>query len=92
MSRSYRHIQECNKEIIELKHNGCPVRQICEKYRFSKNTTLYYFECSEFILKYIRALKETGVDGIIMAEPAAGLLSNDDATISIITYIGNNTG
>jgi len=37
---------ECNKEIIELKHNGCPVRQICEKYRFSKNTTLYYFECS----------------------------------------------
>lgn len=46
MSRSYRHIQECNKEIIELKHNGCPVRQICEKYRFSKNTTLYYFECS----------------------------------------------
>ena len=36
MSRSYRHIQECNKEIIELKHNGCPVRQICEKYRFSK--------------------------------------------------------
>lgn len=39
MSRSYRHIQKCNKEIIELKHNGCPVRQICEKYRFSKNTT-----------------------------------------------------
>ena len=46
MSRSYRHIQECNKEIIELKHNGCPVRQICEKYKFSKNTTLYYSECS----------------------------------------------
>lgn len=46
MSRSYRHIQECNKEIIELKHNGCPVRQICEQFGFSKNTTLYYFECS----------------------------------------------
>ena len=46
MSRSYRHIQECNKEIIELKHNGYPVRQICEKFRFSKNTTLYYSECS----------------------------------------------
>ena len=37
MSRSYRHIQECNKEIIELKHNGCPVRQICEKYKFNKD-------------------------------------------------------
>ena len=36
MSRSYRHIQECNKEIIELKHNGCPVRQICEKYKLAK--------------------------------------------------------
>ena len=47
MSRSYRHIQECNKEIIELKHNGCPVRKICEQFGFSKNnTTLYYFECS----------------------------------------------
>ena len=46
MSRSYRHIQECNKEIIELKHNGCPIRQICEQFGFSKNTTLYYFECS----------------------------------------------
>ena len=33
MSRSYRHIQECNKEIIELNHNGCPVRQIGEKYK-----------------------------------------------------------
>lgn len=42
MSRSYRHIQECNKEIIELKHNSCPVRQICEQFGFSKNTTLYY--------------------------------------------------
>ena len=44
-------------------------------------------KCSEFILKYIRALKETGVDGIIMAEPAAGLLSNDDATIFSTNYI-----
>ena len=47
MSRSYRHIQECNKEINwKLKHNAVRVRQIGEKYRFSKNTTLYYFECS----------------------------------------------
>ena len=44
-------------------------------------------KCSEFILKYIRALKETGVDCIIMAEPAAGLLSNDDATIFSTNYI-----
>lgn len=44
-------------------------------------------KCSEFILKYIKALKETGVDGIIMAEPAAGLLSNEDATTFSTNYI-----
>ena len=34
-------------------------------------------KCTEFIIKYIRAFKETGVSGIIIAEPAAGLLSED---------------
>lgn len=29
----------------------------------------------EFIIKYIKAFKEVGADGVIMAEPAAGLLS-----------------
>lgn len=37
-------------------------------------------KCSDFILKYLRAIKETGVSGVVIAEPAAGLLSNDDAT------------
>ena len=44
-------------------------------------------KCSEFIEKYILAIKETGVNGIIMAEPAAGLLSNDDATAYSSVYI-----
>lgn len=35
-------------------------------------------KCTEFILKYCRALKETGVNGVVMAEPAAGLMSDDD--------------
>ena len=34
-------------------------------------------KCTEFIIKYIRAFKDTGVKGIIIAEPAAGLLSED---------------
>jgi uroporphyrinogen decarboxylase len=34
-------------------------------------------KCTEFIIKYIRAFKDTGVSGIIIAEPAAGLLSED---------------
>ena len=34
-------------------------------------------KCTEFIIRYIRAFKQTGVNGIIIAEPAAGLLSED---------------
>ncbi len=30
---------------------------------------------TEFIIKYIKAFKEAGADGVVMAEPAAGLLS-----------------
>lgn len=31
--------------------------------------------CSQFIINYIKRLKEAGADGVVMAEPAAGLLS-----------------
>jgi uroporphyrinogen decarboxylase len=34
-------------------------------------------KCNEFLLEYIQAYKKIGVNGIIMAEPAAGLLSAD---------------
>ena len=33
---------------------------------------------SEFITNYCLALKEAGANGVVMAEPAAGLLSNED--------------
>lgn len=35
-------------------------------------------KCTEFILRYCLAIKETGANGVMMAEPAAGLMSNDD--------------
>lgn len=35
-------------------------------------------KCTDFILAYGKALKETGVNGIVIAEPAAGLLPNED--------------
>ena len=34
-------------------------------------------KCSDFILRYCMALKATGVNGVVMAEPAAGLLSDE---------------
>ncbi len=44
-------------------------------------------KCTEFISEYIRAIKATGVNGIIMAEPAAGLVSNEDCSLYSSTYI-----
>ena len=35
-------------------------------------------KCTDFIMKYCIALKEAGANGVVMAEPAAGLLSDDD--------------
>ena len=35
-------------------------------------------QCTDFILKYCVALKETGANGVVMAEPAAGLMSDED--------------
>ena len=32
-------------------------------------------KCTEFIISYVKAFKEAGADGVVMAEPAAGLLS-----------------
>lgn len=34
-------------------------------------------KCTQFITKYIQAIKANGAQGVIMAEPAAGLLSYD---------------
>lgn len=44
-------------------------------------------KCTELILNYCRELKKIGVTGIIMAEPAAGLLSNDDCMAYSTTYV-----
>ena len=49
-------------------------------------------KCTEFILKYCLALKETGANGVLMAEPAAGLLSNEqciDFSSLYVKYIVN---
>jgi uroporphyrinogen decarboxylase len=35
-------------------------------------------KCTEFLINYCKALKATGTQGVIVAEPAAGLLSGDD--------------
>lgn len=44
-------------------------------------------KCTELITKYILAMKETGVNGVIMAEPAAGLVSNEDCMAFSTKYV-----
>ena len=44
-------------------------------------------KCSEFIKRYCLALKESGANGVLMAEPAAGLLSNEACYEFSSTYI-----
>ena len=42
-----------------------------------ESVKLLISKCTEFIRKYCLALKQAGANGVVIAEPAAGLLSND---------------
>lgn len=44
-------------------------------------------KCTEFMMEYCRAIKETGVNGVIMADPVAGLISNEDCDTYSSPYI-----
>lgn len=49
-------------------------------------------KCTQFIEKYCQALKQTGANGVVLAEPAAGLMSNDDCqnfSSAYVRYIVN---
>ena len=48
MPRSYRHMQDYEKEIMELREQGLTGRQIQEKFGFSKK------QCKNFITRYNR--------------------------------------
>ena len=44
-------------------------------------------KCTEFLINYCKALKETGTAGIVIAEPAAGLLSDEDCMEYSTKYV-----
>lgn len=44
-------------------------------------------KCADFIKAYVAAMKAAGIHGVIMAEPAAGLISNDDCQTFSTDYI-----
>jgi len=49
--------------------------------------TLLLDKCTAFLSEYVKAIKSTGVDGVIIAEPAAGLISNEDCCEFSSKYI-----
>lgn len=44
-------------------------------------------KCTSFLIDYCKALKATGVAGVVMAEPAAGLLSDEDHMMYATPYV-----
>lgn len=56
-------------------------------YMEPETMTLLLEKCTTFLTAYCRAIKETGVNGVIMAEPAAGLVSNDDCNKFSTDYV-----
>ena len=44
-------------------------------------------KCTAFIMAYVKAMKEVGASGVVMAEPAAGLLSDDDCMTFSSAYV-----
>ena len=56
-------------------------------YMEPETATLLLDKCTEFILKYVTAMKAAGINGVIMAEPAAGLVSNDDCYAYSSVYV-----
>ena len=56
-------------------------------YTEPETITLLLEKCTEFIANYCLAMKKTGVNGVILAEPAAGLLSNEDCSLYSSKYV-----
>ena len=52
-----------------------------------ETVTMLLDKCTAFITEYVKAMKETGINGVILAEPAAGLVSNDDCFQYSSTYV-----
>lgn len=52
-----------------------------------ETVTMLLDKCTTFITDYLKAMKETGINGVILAEPAAGLVSNDDCLQYSATYV-----
>ncbi len=56
-------------------------------YTDPQTITLLLEKCTRYLEEYCSAIKSTGVNGIIIAEPAAGLISNEDCSEFSSQYV-----
>ena len=52
-----------------------------------ETVTMLLEKCTDFITSYLIAMKGTGINGVILAEPASGLVSNDDCYLYSSVYV-----
>ena len=83
MSREYRHIQQYEKEILELKAKGYTNREIGEKFGFTKR------QLENFINRYNRRQKKIAAGIAIRRKgrPAKDYVVSDEDKISELKYI-----
>lgn len=56
-------------------------------YTEPETVTLLLEKCTAFIINYCQGMKDAGVNGVILAEPAAGLISNEDCLLYSSKYV-----
>ena len=83
MPRSHRHIQQYEKEIIELKETGYSQREIGEKLGFSKD------QIKEFLKRYRRkeARKEAGIAMKKKGRPPKNYVVSEQDKVAELKYI-----
>ena len=98
-AQSMEHLQRDGKMEVRPLLGGCigPFSLAGRLYDMSEIMVLIYehpdaahtllTKCTDFIEKYCRALKLAGAHGVMMAEPAAGLLSNEDCRTFSSQYV-----
>lgn len=53
----------------------------------TETVSLLLEKCTAFLVEYVKAIKATGVDGVFVAEPAAGLTSGEDCSAFSSKYV-----
>ena len=83
MPRSYRHIKEYEKEILELKAKGCTLREIGEKYGFT------YEQVHNFISRYNKRQRkvEAGIALRRKGRPPKDYIVNEQDKVAELKYI-----